>query len=128
MPTASLPSQDWFCSTSISCARRGPCGSWASCWPPPPAATGQPQRGSSGPPAQIVLPVLLMDPQAVATAYQQLWTPAAVEWARREGLPPASLADVRRLLGHPGIRQYQVHTPTRARSVCRAGPVLPSID
>ncbi len=53
--------------------------------------------------ARAVLPVMLMNVEAATAAYEQHWMPAATERAHREGLPPAMLPDLRRLLDHPAI-------------------------
>ena len=66
-----------------------------------------------GPAARAVVPVLLMDFDAVGT-YEEHWTPAATEAARGEGFLPATLADLRRLLVYQGIRQDQVHIAASA--------------
>ncbi len=68
----------------------------------------QPQRDSPGQAARAVLPVVLMDFDAVTAAYERHWTPAVIEAARSEGFPPAMLADLRRLFKHQAIRQDQV--------------------
>ena len=78
------------------------------------ATSDQPQPRSSWQTARTVLPVVLMDLDAVTATYEEHWTPAAVEQAHREGLPPATLADVHRLLGHQGVRQDQVRAPHSA--------------
>ena len=60
------------------------------------------------PATRSVLPVVLMDLDAVTTAYEQHWTPEAVERARDEGFPPATLADLQCLLDRQGIRHVWV--------------------
>jgi len=69
-----------------------------------------PDHEQPEPHARAVLPVFLMDldNNAVVTAYQQYWTPAAIENAREKGRPPATVADLKRLLSYQGIRQDQV--------------------
>ncbi len=69
---------------------------------------GPPYRYSARPAVQIVLPVVLMDLTAVIAVYEQHWTPEVTERACSEGHPPATLADLRRLLEHQGIRQERV--------------------
>ena len=68
------------------------------------------------PHTRAVLPVFLMDldDDAVVTAYRQRWTPAAIEKARAKGRPPATVADLKRLLSYQGIRQDQVRADTSA--------------
>ena len=76
-----------------------------------------PQRNSPGQAARGVVPVVLMDFVAVKATYECHWTPAVIEAARSEGLPPATLADLQRLLSNQGIRQDQVRfaAPLRLR-------------
>ena len=89
--------QGWCCSTRTSCKPSGLCGSWvSSCL----SCQAISQR--------IVLPVILMDSQAVLATYTEYWTPAVREAARSQGLRPATLADLRRLLSFQGIRQNQM--------------------
>ena len=68
----------------------------------------QHQLSTPGHAARTVLPVWLMDFDAVISIYEQHWTPAATEAARSKGRQPATLADLQRLLGYQGIRQDQV--------------------
>jgi len=70
---------------------------------------GQPPTDTRQKALLTVLPVVLVAPGTVLAAYEQHWTPARTEAARSEGLPPATLADVQRLLALPGITQRQVH-------------------
>ena len=69
---------------------------------------GQSQPGTLGQAARTVVPVVLMDFDALAASYEQHWTPAVTAAARSEGLQPATLADLQRLLKFQGIRQDQV--------------------
>ena len=69
----------------------------------------QPQPDTTQQAARAVLPVLLMDFEALIATYQAHWTSATTEAARKEGLPPATLADLKRLLAYRGDRQDQVH-------------------
>ena len=86
---------------------------------------GQSQQGSAGQDStRTVLPVFLMDLEAVTATYEQHWTPAAIEAARAEGLPPAALSDLQRLLGYQGIRQDQVLLPRLCSFLVLAGVVL----
>ncbi len=55
-----------------------------------------------------LVPVLLMDAAGVTAAYEQHWTAARTEAARLRGMPPATLADLQRLLTLPGLCQLQV--------------------
>ena len=57
------------------------------------AQSGQPEQS-----ARAVVPVVLMDLDAVKATYKQHWTPAARKRARSAGLLPATLSDLRRLL------------------------------
>ena len=50
-----------------------------------------------------------MDPETVTVTYEEHWMPALSERARSDCLPPATLEDLRCLLGFQGIRQRQVH-------------------
>ncbi len=68
----------------------------------------QPQPDSGRQPTPVVVPVVLMDDAAVAAAYERHWTPAAQQAARAEGLDPATLADLQRILTLNPIRQDQV--------------------
>ena len=65
--------------------------------------------------ARAVLPVLLMDVEAATAAYEQHWTPAAMERARREGLLPVTLTDLHRLLDHATVLPDQVRLMTLPR-------------
>jgi hypothetical protein len=58
--------------------------------------------------ARAVLPVVLMDSKAVTVTYTEHWTPAATGAALSEGLPPATLADLKRMLHYRGDRKNQV--------------------
>ncbi len=77
---------------------------------------GQSQPGGPQQAPRAVLPVLLMGPTEIEDAYKQHWQPATVEAARSKGFPPATLADLKRLLQHQAIRQDQV----RLSSLCYA--------
>ena len=68
----------------------------------------QVQTSGQGPAARTVIPVVLMDFETVTATYEQHWTTAVTESARREGFEPAALADLQRLLNFQGIRQDQV--------------------
>ena len=70
----------------------------------------QPQPDKAKQAARFVLPVILMDFEAVTATYEQHWTPAILQAAHSQGLPPATLADLERLLGYQGIRIDQVHS------------------
>jgi hypothetical protein len=71
---------------------------------------GQPQPDSPGQARRTVLPVVLMDWEAVTATYVKHWEAEVTEAACSEGLPPATLADLKRLLEHEGIRQDQVQS------------------
>ena len=58
----------------------------------------QPQSDTAKQAARTVLPVVLMDLDAVAAIYNEHWTSAVTKTAHSEGLPPATLADLQRLL------------------------------
>ena len=68
----------------------------------------KPKSGAPPQAARNVLPVVLMDFETVTAAYEQHWRPGVTEAACREGFPPATLADLQRLLKYQGIRQDQV--------------------
>ncbi len=70
--------------------------------------SGQPQADTVKQAVRAVLPVVLMDFKAVTATYEAHWTSAATEAARGEGLSPATLADLQRMLQYRGDRQDQV--------------------
>ena len=72
---------------------------------------GQSKAGSPQQATRTVLPVVLMEFDAVITAYQQHWQRGTFEDARDEGFSPATVADLRRLLEYGAIRQEQVRLP-----------------
>ena len=73
----------------------------------------QPPTRAPRPAVWTVLPVVLMDPEAVTAMYEQQWTPKLTERARSVGYPPATLADLRCLLGYRGIRRDQARRADR---------------
>ena len=80
------------------------------------SANGQTQSESQRLQAALtVVPVLLMEPAAVAAIYEQHWTPALVEAARSKGLPPATLADLQHLLALEASCRVRAGTETRYR-------------
>ncbi len=85
----------------------------------------QPPTCTPRPAVQTVLPVVLMDLDAVTAVYEQHWPPDVTEMAHSVGLAPATLADLRCLLEHPGIRQDQVR---RAESVLNLMALLLSLQ
>ena len=79
-----------------------------------PAGEPQPETTGCQPVTPVIVPVVLADDDALAAAYEQHWTPAAVEAARADGVEPATLADLQRLLTLDPIRQDQVWLPRSA--------------
>ena len=72
---------------------------------------GQPEADTLGQATRAVLPVVLMDFDAVTATYERLWTAAVIEAAISEGLQPAKPAELQRLLRNQAIRDDQVQLP-----------------
>ena len=64
-----------------------------------------------------MVPVILMSYAGIEAVYEQHWQPAVAAAARDEGLPPATLEDVRQLLSYQGDRQDQVRLALLIRPV-----------
>ena len=68
----------------------------------------QPAAGSQRSASSTILPVVLMEWETLTTIYKDHWKRPIADAARREGFPPATLADLQRLLTYQPIRQDQV--------------------
>ena len=69
---------------------------------PPTDSTQSPPDTPQKAPLTVV-PVVLIEADAVAALYQRHWTPDRREAARVRGMPPATLADMQRLLMLPEL-------------------------